>query len=94
MFACFVVWMLNFVMYIYFKENCVINFNNLFLKEIQAHDKQLGNSLSTTLTFFRTKWLGLHTLGSFLKFHCTFLFFFFFLQICSLNDLKFIFKTI
>ena len=61
MFACFVVWMLNFVMYIYFKQNCVINFNNLFLKEIQAHDKQLGNSLSTTLTFFRTKWLGLHT---------------------------------
>ena len=91
MFACFVVWMLNFVMYIYFKENCVINFNNLFLKEIQAHDKQLGNSLSTTLTFFRTKWLGLHKLGSFLKFHvhCSF-----FLQICSLNDLKFIFKTI
>ena len=76
MFACFVVWMLNFVMYIYFKQNCVINFNNLFLKEIQAHDKQLGNSLSTTLTFFRTKWLGLHTLGSFLQFHCTLLFFF------------------
>ena len=92
MFACFVVWMLNFVMYIYFKQNCVINFNNLFLKEIQAHDKQLGNSLSTTLTFFRTKWLGLHThLVLFYNstVHCSF-----FLQICSLNDLKFIFKTI
>ena len=51
MFACFVVWMLNFVMYIYFKENCVINFNNLFLKEIQAHDKQLENSLNEGVSF-------------------------------------------
>ena len=76
MFVCLAFWILGFVMCIYFEENCVIKFNNSSLKEIQAHDKQLGNSLSTTLTFFRTKWLGLHTLGSFLQFHCTMLFFF------------------
>ena len=92
MFVCLAFWILGFVMYIYFEENCVIKFNNSSLKEIQAHDKQLGNSLSTTLTFFRTKWLGLQKLGSFLKFHvhCSF----FFVQIFSLNDLKLKFKTI
>ena len=91
MFVCLAFWILGFVMCIYFEENCVIKFNNSSLKEIQAHDKQLGNSLSTTLTFFRTKWLGLHKLGSFLKFHvhCSL-----FLQIFSLNDLKLKFKTI
>ena len=74
MFVCLAVWILGFDMYIYFEENCVIKFNNPSLKEIQAHDKQLGNSLSTKLTFLRTMWLGLHKLGSFQKFyvHCSF----------------------
>ena len=39
MFVCLAVWILGFVMYIYFEENCVIKFNNPYLKEIQAHDK-------------------------------------------------------